>query len=58
MYQTHRTYMKADMKMSGLIKENPRLLLLLEHLEIDFVVDKLREMLPVTRPFQPANEKN
>ena len=39
MYQTHRTYIKADMKMSGLIKENPRLLLLLEHLEIDFVVE-------------------
>lgn len=39
MYQTHRTYIKADMKMSGLIKENPRLILLLEHLEIDFAVE-------------------
>lgn len=38
MYQTHKTYIKADMKMSRLIKENPRLLLLLQHLEIDFVV--------------------
>lgn len=39
MYQTHKTYMKPDMKMSGLIRENPGLLLMLEHLEIDFVVD-------------------
>lgn len=39
MYQTHRTYIKADMKMSGLIKENPGLLFLLEHLEIDFAVE-------------------
>ncbi|MBN2484473.1 MAG: hemerythrin domain-containing protein [Bacteroidales bacterium] len=38
MYQTHRTFIKADMKMSELIKENPRLLMLLEHLEIDFMV--------------------
>ncbi len=38
MYQTHKTYIKADMSMSGLIKENPRLLILLEHFEIDFVV--------------------
>jgi regulator of cell morphogenesis and NO signaling len=39
MYQTHRTYIKANMKMSGLIKENPRLLFLLEHFEMDFVVN-------------------
>ncbi len=39
MYGTHKTYIKADMKMSDLIKENPRLLLLLEHLEIDFTVN-------------------
>ncbi|HPE34240.1 MAG TPA: hypothetical protein PLI65_05525, partial [Bacteroidales bacterium] len=38
MYQTHRTYIKADMKLSQLIRENPGLLLLLEHFEIDFVV--------------------
>jgi regulator of cell morphogenesis and NO signaling len=38
MLQERRTYIRADMKMAPLIKENPRLLLLLEHLEIDFVV--------------------
>jgi regulator of cell morphogenesis and NO signaling len=38
MHQTHKTYIKEDMKIVGLIKENPRLLLLLQHLEIDFVV--------------------
>lgn len=38
MYQTKRTYIKPDMKMSDLIAENPRLLILLEHLNIDFVV--------------------
>ncbi|MFW6352473.1 MAG: hypothetical protein ACOC2E_08790 [Bacteroidota bacterium] len=38
MYQTHRIFAKPDMKMSDLIEENPRLLLLLEHFEIDFAV--------------------
>ena len=34
MYQTHKTYITPDMKMSELIIENPTLLLLLEHFEI------------------------
>jgi regulator of cell morphogenesis and NO signaling len=38
MYQTHKIYIKADMKISDLIKENHRLLLLLQHLGIDFLV--------------------
>lgn len=38
MYQTHKTYIIPDMKMSELIIENPSLLLLLEHFEIDFAV--------------------
>lgn len=38
MYQTHKTYIKADNKMSELINENWSMLLLLEHLEIDFSV--------------------
>ena len=38
MYQTHKTYITSDMKMSDLIVENSRLLLLLEHFEIDFAV--------------------
>jgi len=38
MYQAKRIYIKPDMKMSDLIAENPRLLILLEHLNIDFVV--------------------
>ena len=38
MYQTHKTYITPDMKMSDLIVENPKLLLLLEHFEIDFAV--------------------
>jgi regulator of cell morphogenesis and NO signaling len=38
MYKTHKTYIKADMKMSELINENSLLLLVLEHLDIDFVV--------------------
>lgn len=38
MYQTHRIFARADMKMSELIEENPKLLLLLEHFEIDFAV--------------------
>jgi len=38
MYQTHKTYITSDMKMSDLIIENPKLLLLLEHFEVDFAV--------------------
>ena len=38
MYQTHKTYITPDMKMSELIIENPTLLLLLEHFEVDFAV--------------------
>ena len=38
MYQTHKTHIKKDAKLQGLIVENPMLLLFLEHLEIDFVV--------------------
>lgn len=38
MYQTHKTYIKQDMKMSDLINENYSLLMLLEHLDIDFTV--------------------
>jgi len=46
MYQTHKTYITADMKMSELIIENSSLLLLLEHFEIDFAVkDKTIEQL-------------
>lgn len=39
MYQTHKTFIKPGMKMLELINENPFLLLLLEHLAIDFKVD-------------------
>jgi regulator of cell morphogenesis and NO signaling len=38
MYQTHKTYITPEMKMSELIIENPTLLLLLEHFEVDFAV--------------------
>lgn len=38
MYQTHKTYITPDMKMADLVVENPKLLLLLEHFEIDFAV--------------------
>jgi regulator of cell morphogenesis and NO signaling len=38
MYQTHKTYIKPEMKMSDLINENHSLLMLLEHLEIDFAI--------------------
>lgn len=38
MYQTHKTYIKSDMKMIDLINENYLLLMLLEHLDIDFAV--------------------
>ena len=40
MYQTHKTYIKADMKMSTLFNENPKLLLLMEHLNLDYIVNK------------------
>ncbi len=39
MYQTHKTFIKPGMKMLELINENPFLLLMLEHLDIDFIVD-------------------
>ncbi len=39
MYQTHKTYMKPGMKMLDLINENHSLLSLLQHFEIDFVID-------------------
>lgn len=46
MYQTHKTYITAVMKMSGLVSENPLLLYLLEHLDIDLnVSDKTVEQL-------------
>ncbi len=38
MYQTHKTFITPDMKLSGLINENSSLLLLLEHFEVDFAV--------------------
>ena len=38
MYQTHKTYITSNMKMVDLIIENSKLLLLLEHFEIDFAV--------------------
>jgi regulator of cell morphogenesis and NO signaling len=38
MYQTHKTYITSEMKMAGLVVENPQLLLLLEHFEVDFAV--------------------
>jgi len=46
MYQTHKTYITSDMRMSDLIAENSSLLLLLEHFEVDFAVqDKSVEQL-------------
>ena len=46
MYQTHKTYIRSDVKMSILINENPKLLLLMEHLNIDYVVyDKTVEQI-------------
>lgn len=46
MYQTHKTYITPDMRMSELIVENPKLLLFLEHFEVDFAVkDKTVEQL-------------
>src|SRR6056297_4124511 len=38
MYRIYQTYIKADMKMSVLLNDNPMLLLMLEHLNIDFAV--------------------
>ncbi len=38
MYQTHKTYITPKMKVVDLINENSKLLLLLEHFEIDFAV--------------------
>ncbi|MEX2371965.1 MAG: hemerythrin domain-containing protein [Bacteroidales bacterium] len=38
MYQTHKTYIRPEMKMADLINENYTLLLFLEHMEIDFTV--------------------
>jgi len=34
MYRTQRTYIKPDMKMAGLIFENPNLLLMMEHFDL------------------------
>lgn len=38
MYQTKKTYIQPNMLMADLIFENPSLLLLMEHFEIDFIV--------------------
>lgn len=38
MYQTKKTYIKPDMKLSGLFFENPYLLLMMEHFGLDFMV--------------------
>lgn len=38
MYQTHKTFVTPNMKMWDLISENSRILLLLEHFDIDFRV--------------------
>ena len=38
MYQNKKLYIKADMKMSDLIFENPSLLLMLEHFGLDYTV--------------------
>lgn len=38
MYQTHKTFIKSDTVMSGLINENPSFLLLMEHFDMDFCV--------------------
>lgn len=39
MYQTHKTYIKPEMKMLDLINENYALLLFLQHFNIDFSVN-------------------
>ena len=38
MYQTHKTYIRPEHPMLELLNENPSLLLVLEHLDIDFCV--------------------
>ncbi len=38
MYQTRKTYIKSNMRMFDMINENPLLLLLLEHLSVDFAI--------------------
>jgi len=38
MYQTKGNFIRPEMKISSLIFENPNLLLLMEHLEMDFIV--------------------
>ena len=41
MYNVSRTYIKPGMKLFGLIEENPSLLLMMQHFDIDFRVDDL-----------------
>ncbi|MGE0078003.1 MAG: hemerythrin domain-containing protein [Bacteroidales bacterium] len=36
MYQTHKTYIKPESELSGLIFDNPSLILMLEHFNLDF----------------------
>lgn len=38
MYLTSKTYVKSDMKISDIIRENPSILLVLEHFGIDNVL--------------------
>lgn len=38
MYQTKKTFIKPDMKLSDLIFENPSLLLMMEHFDINIAV--------------------
>ncbi|MGE5355119.1 MAG: hemerythrin domain-containing protein [Deltaproteobacteria bacterium] len=38
MYKTQKTYINPELKVATLINENPRLLLLLEHLNMDFTI--------------------
>ncbi len=55
MYQTHKTYITSDMKVVDLINENSKLLLLLEHFEIDFAVkDKSVAQLCADNKIEPA----
>jgi hypothetical protein len=39
MYQTHKTYIKPDMKMADIITENPSLMLLMEYFKIDDAIN-------------------
>ena len=41
MYSTHKTYIRSDKQMTALLKENPSLLLFLEHFEIDFCLGEI-----------------